>query len=45
MDIESRVNKLLNEDFEFKLEQYIATGFAIFKREYGLLSAFLSLGV
>ena len=45
MDIESKVNKLINEGFEFKLEQYIATGFAIFKREYGLFIGFSIVGV
>ena len=40
MKIEARVNKLINEGYAFKLEQYISTGFAIFKKEYGLFIGF-----
>jgi hypothetical protein len=36
MDIESRVNQLINNGYEFKLEKYISIGFNIFKKEYGL---------
>ncbi len=40
MDIESRVNKLINEGYEFKLEKYISIGFELFKKEYGLFIGF-----
>ncbi len=40
MNIEGRVNKLINEGYEFKLEKYITTGFEIFKKEYGLFIGF-----
>ena len=40
MNIEDRVNKLLTEGYEFKLEQYISNGFDLFKKEYGLFIGF-----
>lgn len=40
MNLEARVNKLLNEGYEFKLERYISTGFELFKKEYGLFIGF-----
>ena len=40
MNIEDRVNKLLNEGYEFKLEKYISNGFELFKKEYGLFIGF-----
>ena len=40
MDFEARVNKLLNDGYEFKLEKYISNGFELFKKEYGLFIGF-----
>lgn len=40
MNLEARVNKLLNEGYEFKLERYISIGFELFKKEYGLFIGF-----
>ncbi len=40
MSLEARVNKLINEGYEFKLEQYISNGFDLFKKEYGLFIGF-----
>ncbi len=40
MDLENRVNKLINEGYEFRLEHYFSKGFEIFKKEYGLFIGF-----
>ena len=40
MGLEARVNKLLNEGYDFKLEGYIVNGFNLFKKEYGLFIGF-----
>lgn len=40
MDLENRVNKLINEGYEFRLEYYFSKGFDIFKKEYGLFIGF-----
>ncbi len=39
-NIEARVNHLLNNGYEFKLEKYISDGFELFKKEYGLFIGF-----